>query len=126
MAIPKNSLSNHPINLTVRFLLELAALGGIGYWGYAQFEGVPQVLLCVGLPIIAATLWGVFRVNGDPKDAPVPVKGFVRLGLEFAFFAAAVILLAVANQPILALILGGITLVHYIVSVDRVRWLLAQ
>jgi len=119
------SLSLNPVNLTIRFLLELAMFAALAYWGWNQHEGIARGLLGAGLPLGAAALWGVFRVPNDPGKAPVAVPGIVRLGLELALFAAAVILLADAGQPTAAAILGVVTIVHYIVSIDRIRWMLA-
>ncbi|MBP6658269.1 MAG: DUF2568 domain-containing protein, partial [Bacteroidia bacterium] len=31
-------MSNHWLNLTIRFLLELTALFVVGYWGFSQGE----------------------------------------------------------------------------------------
>lgn len=63
---------------------------------------------------------------GDPGDAPVAVPGAVRLLLEALFFASAVALLVAANRPLPAALLGGLVLFHYLISLERVRWLLAQ
>ncbi|HVO71025.1 MAG TPA: DUF2568 domain-containing protein [Aggregatilineaceae bacterium] len=71
-------------------------------------------------------LWGTFRVPGDPKDAPVPVPGPVRLLLELVLFAAAVWLLAAADQPSLAAVLRVLVVLHYTASYDRIRWLLTR
>jgi hypothetical protein len=46
-------MGSHPVNLAVRFLLELAALFSIGSWGWQQGSGVPRYLLAVVLPILA-------------------------------------------------------------------------
>lgn len=120
------SLSNHPLNLTLRVLLELAMLVALGYWGWSQHEGILRALLTIGLPLIAATLWGVFRVNGDPKDAPVAIPGVLRLLLEWGLFAAAVILLAAAGAATAALIFGVLVMIHYALSYEHVRWKMAQ
>jgi hypothetical protein len=48
-------------NLALRFLLELAALTTFGYWGATNGAGrVVSILLALGLPSIAAALWGLF------------------------------------------------------------------
>jgi hypothetical protein len=60
----------HPINLALRFLLELAALYFIGRWGWVQYDGIWRYILAIGLPLVAATIWGVFRV---PDDGGAPV-----------------------------------------------------
>ena len=33
-------MASHPLNLAVRFLLEIAALVAIGYWGFSQHSGI--------------------------------------------------------------------------------------
>jgi hypothetical protein len=119
-------MSNNPLNLALRFFLELAALFAMGYWGWSQHEGVLRVLLVLGVPIFAATIWGVFRVPNDPRDPPIRVPGMVRLLLEIVFFSAAVGLLFAANQPTTAAIFGGVVLLHYLASYDRILWLLKQ
>ena len=117
-------MSNNPVNLAVRFLLELAALVAMGYWGWTTQEGILRPVLAVGIPLVAAALWGIFRVPGDPRDAPVAVTGMVRLLLEAAFFSTAVILLAAADQPTAAAVFAVVVIIHYAVSYDRVIWLL--
>ena len=113
----------HPINLALRFMLELAALAAYAYWGWAAHEGAWRYLLGIGLPLLAAVLWGTFRVPNDPGNAPVPVPGPVRLLLEAAFFAGAVALLA-AVSPRPAVVLGVLVVLHYAASYDRVVRLL--
>lgn len=78
-------MGSHPLNLLVRFLLELAALGAFGYWGWQQAEGALAYLLAIGLPVLTAVLWVTFAVPEDPSrsgHAPVPVPGLLRLLLE--------------------------------------------
>jgi hypothetical protein len=113
-------MSNNPINLTLRFILELVMLYCLGYWGWTQHEGVVRVLLGIGVPIIAATLWGVFRVPGYPKDAVVAVPGWVRLLLEWSLFTAATAALYAAGQEQWALIFGVVVILHYVASYDYV------
>jgi hypothetical protein len=122
-------MSSNPINLAVRFLLELSALLAIGFWGWRQGEGSFRFVLAIGLPLIAAVLWGTFAVPDDPSrsgKAPVPVPGIVRLVLELAFFAFATWALYNAGATQLSWLLGGVTLVHYILSYDRLWWLIRQ
>ena len=119
-------MSKNPINLGVRFILELAALFAIGYWGWTQHSGLLQWLLGIGLPVLAAAAWGTFRVPDDPREPPITVRGWVRLLLEIAYFGGAVIGLVAANQPTAALILGSVTLAHYLLSYDRIVWLLTE
>jgi tetrahydromethanopterin S-methyltransferase subunit C len=123
-------MGSHPINLTVRFLLELAACIALGFWGWQQSEALPiQIGLALGLPLIAATLWGTLAVPDDPSRsgaAPVPIPGWLRLGLELVFFALATWTLYDMGAILLSWIMGLVTLTHYIVSYDRLGWLVRQ
>jgi hypothetical protein len=117
-------MSGHPINLGLRFFLELAGLGAMGTWGWVAHEGFARLLWAVGLPLAAAILWGTFRVPNDPGKAPVPVPGPLRLLLELAFFTAAVALLYAAGRPLLAAALGALVVLHYLAAYDRIGRLL--
>ncbi len=122
-------MSQNPINLAVRFILELAALAALAYWGWTQHTGVLRYLLTVGLPVLGAVLWGVFAVPGDRSrsgDAPVPVPGILRLLLELLLFGFAAWCLYDAGLVLLANIFGIVVLVHYIISYDRIIWLLRK
>jgi hypothetical protein len=50
-----------PLNASLTFFLELAMLIALGYWGfYGDKSVVIQWLLGIGLPLLAAVLWGIF------------------------------------------------------------------
>ena len=120
-------MSANPINLALRFILEILALISMGYWGWSQHSGISRFLWMIGLPLIAAILWGTFAVPNDPSrsgKAPVPVPGILRLLLEIAVFALGVWCLISAGLPIPGVILGVVVVLHYISSYDRVIWLL--
>jgi hypothetical protein len=119
-------MGSHPVNLALRFFLELAAWGSMGYWGWTQHDGVLRVVLGIGLPVLAMALWGTFRIPGDPKDAPVAIPGWLRLILELAEFGLAVSLLYAAGREQWAIIFGAIIVLHYAASYDRVAWMLKQ
>lgn len=113
-------MGSHPINLGLRFLLELAAWAAMGYWGWTQHDGLMRWVWAIGLPLVAMTVWAVFRVPGDPGDAPVAVPGAVRLIIEAVEFGGAAWLLYAAGRPQLAIILGGLLVLHYAASYDYV------
>lgn len=119
-------MSSNPINLGIRFLLELAGLVAMGYWGWHSAEGGWRWLPALGVPIVAAVVWGTFRVENDPGKAPVRVPGVVRLLLELAYFGFAAWSLYDAGAITLSWMLAGATLLHYAVSYDRILWLLRQ
>jgi len=122
-------MGSNPINLTVRFILEIASLVVLGVWGWNSSEGALRYLLAVGIPIAAAVLWGTFAVPDDPSrsgKAPIPVPGFLRLLLELGFFAAATWSLFDLDKSQLGWILGIAVLIHYVISYDRIQWLLKR
>ena len=122
-------MGSHPLNLALRFLLELAALIAIGFWGWEQYDTWMRFILAIGLPLIAAAIWGIFNVPNDPSrsgNAPIPVPGIIRLLLEFAFFTFASWTLYSSGEIKLAWILVGIVAIHYVISFDRIAWLVKQ
>jgi hypothetical protein len=121
-------MSQNPVNLTVRFLLEITALISIGVWAKARFSGALGFALMILVPLIAAVIWGTFNVKDDPSrsgKAPVPVPGLVRLLIELALFGSATWALFSLN-PTCGWIFGLITLAHYGFSYDRITWLLKR
>ena len=95
--------SINPINLALRFLLELAA--------------------------IFAVLWGVFAVRGDPSRSGktlVQTPGILRLLLELGLFGVAAWMLLDLDHSTIALIFGSAVVIHYFIYFDRVAWLLKQ
>jgi hypothetical protein len=122
-------MGTHPLNLAVRFVLELAALYALGLWGWRHGDGVWRFVIAAAIPLIAAALWGTFAVPGDPSRsglAPVPVAGLLRLALELGFFAAATLALYDLGYNALTAIFSSAIVVHYLLSYDRVRWLISQ
>jgi hypothetical protein len=119
-------MSSHPVNLALRFVLELAAWYAMGYWGWTQHQGGLRVIVAFGLPLVAMAVWGTFRVPNDPGKAPVAVPGSVRLIIELVEFSLAIGLLVAAGRPAWAAALAVILILHYAASYDRIRWLLTQ
>lgn len=122
-------MGSNPINLGLRFVLEVAALLALGYWGSQQSTGIISIVLALGIPIIAAAAWGTFAVPDDPSrsgKAPVAVSGVVRLVLEAVLFIAATVMLLDLGNTLPAVILITVVIIHYAVSYDRIAWLLQQ
>ncbi len=113
-------MSQSPLVLAARFALELVALGACAWWGWTARDDAWRFVLAIGLPALVAAAWGIFRVPGDPANAPVAVPGLVRLALEAAVFGGAVALLAIGGQREWALGLGTAVAVLYLLSWDRV------
>lgn len=122
-------MGSHPANLALRFLLELAALVGLGMWGWSMTDGWFRVVLAVAMPVVGAALWGTFAVPEDPSrsgNAPVPTRGWVRLIIELAVLGLGSAGFAWSGYRVLTGILGFLVTMHYLLSMDRIRWLLAR
>jgi hypothetical protein len=83
-------------------------------------------LIAAILPLIAAFLWGTFRVPNDPGPAPIAIPGMLRLLLEVLFFGAAAILLYLSGLPKAAIPFATVFVLLYTASYDRVIWLFNQ
>jgi hypothetical protein len=119
-------MSTHPINLAVRFLLELSALFVLGLWGWHRRDDGLRIVVALTIPLVAAALWGIFAVPHDPTrsgSAPVPVSGLLRLALEFGFFGCAALALYDLGFSTLTATFGITVVIHYLLSYDRIRWL---
>ena len=122
-------MGSHPVNLALRFILELCALAAIGMWGWKTGDGIWKYVLTIILVIGAAIIWGVFNVPGDPSrsgSAPVVVPGMLRLALELGIFTAAILALYDSGYQKAGLIMLILVVGHYSLSWDRIAWLMAR
>jgi hypothetical protein len=116
----------HPVNLAFRLILEVAAFVALAIGGYAIGSGVFSWIFAIGLPVAGMAAWGTFNVPGDRSrsgDAPVPVPGIVRLLVELDVFGVAVIVVWFPNPTYSMMLLAGVV-IHYALSIDRIKWLL--
>ncbi len=117
----------HPINLTFRFLLELCALFALGLWGWKQSDHWLRFVLAIGLPLVLAIIWGVFAVPNDPSragHAPIVTPGVIRLLIEIGIFTIGVWSLYSGGFVSISIVFGAAVALHYLLSYDRILWLL--
>ncbi len=122
-------MGTHPLNLAIRFALELCGLFILGLWGWRQRDDGFRVVIALAVPILCAVLWGTFAVPNDPTrsgSAPVPVPGLLRLALEMGFFGVAAWALYDMGFGMLTAIFGSAVVLHYLLSYDRLTWLVRQ
>lgn len=79
-------------NDILAFLLELAALAALGYWGFKIGQGVIlKIVLGIGTPALAAVLWGLFAAPhatfAVPLVAVLAVKALVFGSAAAALYA---------------------------------------
>ena len=97
-------------NDALRFLLEVAALAAVAYWGFSQHGGAVQWALGMGAPIALSFLWVTFI---NPQGSQV-TKDPVRLLLEIVAFGAAVAALVASERTMLAVVLGALVAAHLV------------
>jgi hypothetical protein len=122
-------VGSHPVNLAFRFGLELCLLGTLGYYGYRLEHPVWRWVAMIGLPLTVAILWGVFAVPDDPSRSGktiVATPGAVRLMLELLLFALGVAACVHRGWYAVGITFGVVVVLHYLVSYDRVQWLLSH
>jgi len=97
------------LNLGLRFLLELTALGALGFWGAQRDTGsVLRVTLAILCPLAMIVVWGLFvapkaRLGGTRAQRLV-------LGLVVFLIAAAAI--ATSGYPLLGVTFAALALVN--------------
>ena len=117
------------INLAVRFLLEVVAHISMGMWSYRQSDGWLAIAIAIVVPLMAAAVWGTFNVLDDPSRsgaAPIEVVGLMRLLIELTFFCLAAAAIYYIGYTKISLIFTAVVIAHYVVSYERVLWLLAR
>lgn len=95
-------------NLALRFLLELAALGGLAYWGAHTGSGAVKVVLAIAAPLLAAIVWGLFAAPKASRRLPRAP----RVAVEAAVFGAAAAGLAVTGQGLVAAVFVALVVVN--------------
>ncbi len=104
------------INLALAFLLELCMLAALGYWGFTLDQGLAvRVGAGLGVPILAAVIWGMWMAPRASSRLPEPLH----LIVELIIFGLAIAALYAAGRPRLALVFG---LVYVLNVVLRYIW----
>jgi Protein of unknown function (DUF2568) len=86
-----------PVNLALRFALELAALAAFATWGLHAAGGPARFALAGAAVLAAAAVWGRWMAPTSRHRLADPA----RLLAEVAFFAAAGAALAVTGRALL-------------------------
>ena len=113
-------------NLALRFGLEVAAFTGLAMAAWTLSSGNLSWVAVVAVPLVAATIWGVFNVLDDPSRsgaAPVEVNGLVRLAIELAILGGGAAAFALTQRPAIGIVLAILIVVQYTTSWSRVEWL---
>jgi len=101
------------INQVVAFLLEIAMLISIGYWGFVEGKTIlTKYALAIFLPIVATILWGFFAAPKSKYRLKFPLRMIFKLCL---FTIASILLYETKNSKI-ATWFGVIALTNEIIG----------
>jgi hypothetical protein len=97
-----------PVNLALRFALELAALAAFATWGLHAAGGPARFALAAAAASAAAAVWGRWVAPAARRRLADPA----RLLVEVAFFAAAGAALAVTGRGVLGAALAVVAVAN--------------
>ncbi|MER6100538.1 YrdB family protein [Streptomyces sp. NPDC001728] len=96
-------------NEGLAFLLELAALAALAWWGWDSAENTAlRLLLALAAPALAAVVWGLFAA---PK-ARINVPPAAVLAVKALVFGAAALALYALDRPGWAMTFAAVALVN--------------
>ncbi|MEQ8438815.1 MAG: YrdB family protein [Ilumatobacter fluminis] len=127
--IDTNGSALTPAQGGFRFLVELAALACWAVVGWEVGGDGFGWVLAIAFPVVAASTWATFRVPGDlsaGQGGPIPVPGIVRLIIELDVLVLSAVFAIVVGRVVLGAVVLVAIVVHYLLTMQRVRWLLAQ
>jgi hypothetical protein len=99
-------------NVAIRFVVELLGVGFVGYWGFtASDDTLTDALLGIGAVIVFAVVWGLFIAPNATRGLDRAQKNV--LGTIVLLVAAGA--LALAGQPVIALVYAVVVVVNAVV-----------
>lgn len=94
------------LNLSLRFLLELAGIAASAYWGATVVDGPVAVVLAIAAPAVLIGIWGMVVAPKARNSIGQEARIFIGTGL----LLLAALGLWWAGQETLALAFGAVTL----------------
>jgi hypothetical protein len=95
-------------NEVLAFVVELVALGVLGYWGLKA----GGVVLAAALPVAAAVLWGLFAAPRARYKVPLAVQ----LAVKVVVFGASIVGLLATGHPVLGTVFAVLVLVNTVAA----------
>jgi hypothetical protein len=92
------------LNLALRFVLELAAIAALAYWGTQTGSGAVSWLLAVVAPGLFVLVWGTLLAPRARRRLPMRA----RIPLELVLFGLAAAALAAAGPVWLGVAFGAV------------------
>ncbi|MBW4094745.1 MAG: YrdB family protein [Acidobacteria bacterium] len=110
---PSTPVAVTGLHLTLAFVLEVAMLAGVGYWGFrGGFTSPWTYIVGIGFPAVLIVLWGVFMAPHAARRLPEPILPIVALVL----FLSSAVALMVSGQPVLGWIMAVVAVANTILG----------
>jgi len=107
------------INIGLSFLLELAMLVSLGYWGfYGDKSVLAKWMLSIGVPLVIAVVWGIFFA----PNAGHRLKSTSGTLLSLLLFLLSAAALFYAQHPALAIIFALVAIVNRVLTLVWKQW----
>lgn len=107
----------HVLNEGLAFILEIAALGALAWWGFATGGNVGvHIVLGIGTPVAAMVLWGMFAAPRARFKVALPLVLLVKA----AVFGAGALALYGVDHPALAIAFAVVAVLNTaLATLDR-------
>ena len=105
-------------NLVLKFLLELAAVASLAYWGAHIGTGAIPVVVAVVAPLLMVLVWARYAAPRATRRLPMRW----RIPLELSIFALAALALVAAGQPLLGLVLAVVVVLNAALLTHFRQW----
>lgn len=69
------------LNKGIMFLLEICMLLSLSYWGFHNHSSIASYLYGIGLPVLAALLWGILAAPKSKNRLRMPYRVFFSIGM---------------------------------------------
>ncbi|WP_028776720.1 YrdB family protein [Shimazuella kribbensis] len=103
-------------NLLLQFLIEIAALFILGYWGFKTGNQITiKIMLGIGSPLLFAIFWGMFLA---PK-ANIPLNPVLAYSIKFVLFLFVAYVLYQTGKTLSAI---GFLIITYISLILTILW----
>ena len=100
--------------LAVRFLVEVIAIGAVGYWGYQAIDdGVGRIALAVAAVAAFIVVWGTLIAPKATIPLTQPQRDLVGTGVLLLAAGA----LTVAGQPGFALAFAAVVVIDWLAMI---------
>ena len=107
------------LNATLAFLLELAMIASLGYWGYQSNDNtLMRWLLAIGLPLVAIVVWALYFAPKSIRRLSIVPGALLSLGL----FLLAALALYNVNQPTAAIVLAAVAIINRVFVLLWRQW----